>query len=969
VTAWSSARIPITLDPLPGEALDSYLGAYARRLRATEAQLLEHLGLAGARAARMVVRLTDEEISACSRGCGPSPEVLRAMTLEPHDGLAVAIAKGRRRVIRGPGWRFSGSRTRYCPLCLERDAGRGPLSWRFPWSFACALHRVLLIDFCPGCGLPPAPWSVRRLGPPRPGSCTRGGGSPGTTCGEDLTLAPARSLPGDGLVLAAHRHVADLLAVGAERRPAALAELRELYALAWRAVRGLHSVLQIAPPAVHAVLDECGEQLPKTTAADVGDDALNAAVGTAVALIAHGGGHRERDAVFDWIMKVDRSLFHPGQFSAKGTGALAARWRPAGDALVGRVLKYLDGQGDLHSRVRYATAAARPRWPVRSAEQIRERAARIPAMLWPGWTMRLLPLPGGPGADTDPRAGRFRRGCAGFILLTGGPSELNFERVDLLLRTGPPGAAGHRRGWAYALRDAVERRIYEHADLTPLAATLAELAYALDEHGGPIDYARRRALFTQDAVRLDPTAFKRLCVQLSWSATRPRESMLTWYLRMLLTGEYSPIAATAAHPPRTYTQLRFDASRPVRAFVSREGARLLAAHGIDEPVTWEPDASWAAGVEWPGVDPEQVDKASFTRLLESATSVSAVAGVLGWTCEHVRLYCEVAGLGPPPRGANGAALAPARERVLAAETLRELYERQCLPLSAVARRAGCGPRTVVRLLELDGVALRGRFRRPQPAGGVEREWFEREYVGRGRALADLAAESGVSAHHLTRRATEWEIALRGRGRPSGMGHLQLDWQPSDAFCRVASGHTALQRLAFLIELPGHRDLTAAARAVYGGRPAQLRTRLRLIEQSVGFEIIDRAATPLIPTQRGAQLLREAERMLRAADPSWPGPTSEPGADGCSRYEGPTAPARLTVLTTTRTYTPCATAALRWYAPATTCLATQPVNTRLPTMSAGLASCPAAGSQNTLDCPTGLSLKSDPATPPWRLRSS
>lgn len=218
---WSARRIPIVLDPLPGEALDSYLGAYARRLRVTEAQLLSHLGLPGGRTSALVVRLTPAESEALGRGCGLAPETLREMTLEPYDGLAVSLATHRRGVARWAGWRYSGSRTRFCPLCLLHDDGRGPLVWRFPWAFACAVHAVMLVDFCPSCGCYPAPWNVRRLGPRRSASCTRGHGP--AQCGADLTNAEMVALPPEGRVLAAHRHISRLLGADGGQRSAAMA--------------------------------------------------------------------------------------------------------------------------------------------------------------------------------------------------------------------------------------------------------------------------------------------------------------------------------------------------------------------------------------------------------------------------------------------------------------------------------------------------------------------------------------------------------------------------------------------------------------------------------------------------------------------------------------------------------------------------------------------------------------------------
>jgi len=868
---WEPSRIPLVCAPLPGEALDSYIAAYARRLKATTAELFGHVGLPGARAARMVVRLTGPEAQALARACGLTREELRAMTLEPHDGLAVAIAKGRRRVIRGPAWRFSGSRTRFCPLCLGREAGRGPLSWRFPWSFACAEHRVLLVDFCPRCGRYPDLWSVRFLGPAAAGVCSRGHPGAGP-CGADLAQVTATVLPAGGVVLGAHRHLAELLAADADGRAAALAQLRTLYALAWRALRGLGAGLEDAPEAVHAVLAECGGRIPKTTPADVGDDALNAAVGTAVAVIAHVPGHAGREEVFDWLLRVDRALMASGSGPAAEIGLQAMRWRLAGEETVGRVLRRLDGRADLHARMRYATATGAPCWPRRTSEQIGARAAGMPAMLWPSWTMRLLPRPGAVGQEIDPRTALFRRGAAAFMLLTGGPARLNFERVVPLLGPG-------RRASKPAvdrLREAVERRIYAARDLTPLARTLAELAHSLDEQPGPIDYARRRAMFTEHAVHLDPKAYERVCLQLAWYATPGRAAVLTWYLRALLTGEMPSAGPGGGAFTYACNQMRYDAPAAVRDFLHREAGRHLAEHGIEEPVVWEPEAERVSGAAWPGVDPDRVDAAGFAAVLGGAEIAQAAAETLGWTCEHVRLYCEITRSGPPSKSANGLPLAPDRVRMLSAETLQGLYESREHTLRQIAALAGSSPVTVKRLLEIDGVALRGHFEHVQPPEGIDREWFEYEHFQRRRSVVELARECAVSTSHLRWLAVSvWGLEPRSTPHASGIGHLNLEFKPSEALHDIASGRTALDRLAFLTELPGHQDLLRAADAIYGGRASGLYQRVVKLEKIAGFQIIDRSTTPLTATSRGASLLREAELVLRAADPSRQGPSSAP----------------------------------------------------------------------------------------------
>jgi hypothetical protein len=850
--------LPIVLDPLPGEALDSYLGAYARRLHSSEREFLEHVGLPGARASLLAVRLTDRQTDVLSGACGVQPAALRAMTLDMYDGLAVTIS-ARGRLGRAPAWRASGGRTRFCPDCLRRDRGRGPLLWRLPWTFACPDHQVLLADFCPQCEKYPAPWTVN--GPGLAASCRRGG--LGAWCGSDLTLAPCTALPDDGLVLAAHRHLADMLTAPRHQRPAMLTELAALYSLAWRAVRGLHTVLEHAPPLVHTVLAECGGQLPKTSPADVGGDAHNAAVGTTLALAAHLSGNPAREAMFSWIMEADRTL--AGHAENAGAGRRAIRWRAGGPAQVGRVLGALDSQADLPSRLRYATAAARPRWPQLSTEQIQERSRRIPAMLWPGWTLRLLALPteGTAAARrTDRHAAQFRLGCAAFLLFPGAQPRTSTPQAAALLGNSA----------RQSLRDGVgvlELRMHEHPDQTALARTLAELAYALDEHPVPIDYRRRRALFGTADIGLDPAALRRVCLHVGWTHGSRREALLTWQIRTLLTGQDPP--APVAGDNRwlgSWGDLRFKAPQPVRTFLHREAQRILAEHGIEEPVTWEPDASWAPASSWPGVDPEQVDHTQFIHLLANADGIDTLAQTLKWTREQVLLYCEITD-SRSPLPAHGRAVTPQRESLLEPANLRELYEHRGQSLVAIAAQAGCTPKVVRDVLELDGVTIRPQQLPPEK---VDREWFEREFLQRHRSIPDLAAERAVSKTYLNGLATKWGYQLRhSQGRRSAIGHLQLDWEPSEALFGIAHGRHAQDRLALLAQLPGRPSFAAAAHAIYGGRESVLRLRVRYIERVVGFEVFDRTATVLTPTAGGRDLIREAVLVLQALDPSWAAP--------------------------------------------------------------------------------------------------
>ncbi|MET9041013.1 hypothetical protein [Streptomyces mirabilis] len=74
--------------------------------------------------------------------------------------------------------------------------------------------------------------------------------------GDEVADRHRRRHPETGLVLPAQQHVSTLLANDACARPAALAELKQLYALAWRVLQGLHTVADRAPEVVRTALAE-----------------------------------------------------------------------------------------------------------------------------------------------------------------------------------------------------------------------------------------------------------------------------------------------------------------------------------------------------------------------------------------------------------------------------------------------------------------------------------------------------------------------------------------------------------------------------------------------------------------------------------------------------------------------------------------------------------------------------------------
>lgn len=179
MTEWTDDRIPLWVPPVEGESLDSWLAAYARRLRTGVPQFLSFIGLHRARPNHMVRYLTDRERQVLSERTGLASEELTPMTLEPWDGVAVNIDRPTRRLSRPPNWRHTGNTSRFCPGCLDESAGRWQISWRLPWSFTCTRHGMLLLDCCPECGQPPVVHGRQHLRNAPAGVCLYGTGTAG----------------------------------------------------------------------------------------------------------------------------------------------------------------------------------------------------------------------------------------------------------------------------------------------------------------------------------------------------------------------------------------------------------------------------------------------------------------------------------------------------------------------------------------------------------------------------------------------------------------------------------------------------------------------------------------------------------------------------------------------------------------------------------------------------------------------
>src|SRR5207248_2717332 len=162
-------------------------------------------------------------------------------------------------------------------------------------------------------------------------------------------------------------------------------------------------------------------------------------------------------------------------------------------------------------------------------EQLRRRAASLPTLFWPTWTLRLISTEKtGPNTVTSTRAA-----LAALTLIPGTRLTLT-QAVELL---GDHTSRGSVQATLAALPG--QQR-------TATIAILTDLARTLDTEPAPINYARRRVLFRQCTV--DRRAYAKLAATHDWPPPSPLQlRILDEHLTIQLTGGPAPHQARQHH--------------------------------------------------------------------------------------------------------------------------------------------------------------------------------------------------------------------------------------------------------------------------------------------------------------------------------------------------------------------------------------------------------------------------------------
>ncbi len=374
--------LPIRLEPLPGESLDSWLEYYAGQCNVRHLDLLRAIGLHQAWTALedYTVYLQDDEADRIAIVTGVPVRRLHAMTLQTYDGQATVINWGLRSTKRMELW-SRGKGSRFCPRCLHERDGRWSLRWRLSWAFACTKHQILLPHECPGCGtrVRTGPRSATHEIPPH--QCTALRPTHGVGCRSDLRTTPATAVPPDSPILEAQRWIdAALDQIESDDAPAesvsrqTFNDLRTLAAW-WLRRYEPGDALNLGPE-----IDEACQQ-----ANENGQFAPTSALVTAAALTA--AVQMLSQPLAEASVSVVRTLLDRdrGQLQIMAPAEVRKKLEGASDRVHQLVWRAMDSSMGNVDRLRFRSGGSRPRPPEPgSEEQILQRARWIPRLFWQG---------------------------------------------------------------------------------------------------------------------------------------------------------------------------------------------------------------------------------------------------------------------------------------------------------------------------------------------------------------------------------------------------------------------------------------------------------------------------------------------------------------------------------------------------------------------------------------------------------
>nr|WP_238350852.1 TniQ family protein [Kribbella shirazensis] len=832
--------LPIRVPVLPGESLDSWLEALARRNGLTLTAFLRVLGITPGYYTRQLV--TDLP-----------PELVRrleACTATPAGRLDQAVV--------APRFPFEPNRERncrFCPQCLTEHDRRWQLSWWLPWVFACTTHHALLHDTCPNCHAGLRTSLPSRTHQHSTATCLRriaaSSGTTGATrvCGADLAAAEALTLGPRHPLVATQQWIEELLdQPDPVEAHAVLADLNACTRWLLRTIDHL-DLVQMGDLATNAWRDSLSELVTPS-------GRLRPYTAVVRGVVAHTArAFLDVDDNRDAIAAV-RELRgrRPNSTNAIPGGMAQAEWDQLSPRTRRRFLHAADPVMRPIERVRLCSGTPRAAQPDSAAQNATRRVRRVPQLFWSGWTVRLMPRHG-------IQEGLFR-GVAAALLLVPGEPTLNARGITDRLHPYLPNAL------AGTLRLAIAGG---HDDVL---TAICNLAHYLDTNPVPIDYQRRRDLVPAEPITLQ--AWRQLCFA---TGTQPGERAVgpnqtprfvqaQRYLHQLLTGSD---LADPTHPlawKNPSDRGRYQAFLPSLTLDQRDalndnGRRVLEELGIDEPLTWEPPAECAVGLALPGPDPADIDLDAVRRIVfDEQRPASAAARELGTTLTHVRYALQHTGAPARDWTAGSSPLTAWRRRqraaaLLTSDFLQREYTDGGKTFTQIAGELDIPRGLVLEYARAHGITIH-RTRRPIP---IDDAWLRDQYLTHKRSTASIATELGTNDGTIRRRLQRLGIPLRPAGVHSRQAMtITLDRRvPRDVRAAAQGnlhGWLRLHRFQIAMAFP---SLETAATYLNTHQGALVRQFQRL-ERDIGAPLFHRGVfgKPHRPTPRGNRLLQHLD---------------------------------------------------------------------------------------------------------------
>ncbi len=836
--------LPIRVPVAEGESIDSWLEAVARRNQLTVARLLAGMGMTVTRVPRhLTYGAPAPLLRQMERQAGLEPGRLTSATLSP---LLPPAPPGRGPFTRSP-WFIRTAGAWYCPACLGEQDGRWPLAWFLPWVFACTRHRVLLAATCPGCGKPPHA-SVSAAGL-NPAGCCSQPAAKGRCCGTDLRTAPASPLP-PGHPLLDGQHQIDALLAGPRADGGALVTDLATITRWLTEISGEYDYDQFGPAATaawRAYRDQCTPIPRKTSRNPPASAALTGALAARAVMFLTGS-----DTAITQLRQIAGGQpARRGSRQLRPPGLTAAHWDRLSAPARSQFLRALDPALAVIDRVRLQTPTLLAREPGTDTAIITARARQIPQLLWPAWSLRLMPPHG-----CQPRL--FRSTIAACLLLPGNPSRDIPAVLEVLHPYRPPAAIR-----------ALLAELTRHGNDSVLAA-ICHLAGYLDHDGSPIDYQRRRDLITP-AV-LTAAQWRHLCDQ---AGAHPSDSHhrhgpiirhvhAQRYLSELLTGAdlddpRHPLACQDAGDRARYRAFTSTMTTALRRALHDHAAQALHDLGIDEPAIWEPPLSCCSRLTLPGPELADLDMGVLRQLLvEEQLPPGAAARRLGTTISHIRLTAEYITRPAPQWSPRGGSNPAARQRHKQADSVltREFFEREYLQhgknLNVIAAETGFNRTILADHARRAGITLR-KAREPYP---VDARWLREQYEQQKRPVASIAAELGISDETIRRRLHQHAVTARPPGVHSRHGILTTPGGLPPVIQRAVEG--SLHGWLRLQRFQAAMQYTAIGQASksLGLHTSSLIHQLSRLERDTGQQLYHRGTPdgPMRPTQAGTALL-------------------------------------------------------------------------------------------------------------------